>query len=401
MPSDDRPSTPAPADAASEATDAAATEPTGHGRRGPDPESLLLALAFVALAGAYAYDALVGGTYLVPAWEWDPTRSDWLFCLSAWLLVALGLRLVRDRALASRYVERLRADPGAVAGLAFLAAFAAVGLVGPLLVPRPTSNVAVGLQPPAFASLPADAVIECAGPVVDGRCRGTLAHPLGMDSYGYDVLAAVVHGARLALYVAVVTAALVVPLGTAVGAVAGFYGGTVDTVLMRYVDVQGTVPAVVAYVVLVLVVEKSLFMLLVVFGLFSWGGVARVVRSETRQRRGEEYVLAGRSAGGSRPYLLRRHLVPNVSHGVVTALAHGIPLLLVTEAAIAYLDLNAVDQPSWGEFVAHGVETGATMPPIPARWWASVFPVLALAGTVLALKLLGDSLRDVLDPRDG
>jgi len=375
------------------------TDTVDRGSR--DLQAVVLGLALVGLVGAYVYDVYLAGTYLVPAWEWDPTRSDWLFCFSSWLLVALGARVLRDRALASRYWDRLRGHRGAVAGLGFLVVFAAAGLVGPLFVDQPTSNVAVGLQPPAFQSVSTDSVIECLGTVVDDRCRGSMAHPLGMDSYGVDVLAAVVHGARLALYVAVVSAAIVVPAGTLVGAIAGFYGGTVDTVLMRYVDVQQTIPAVVAYVVLVLVIDKSLFMLLVVFGVFSWGGVARVVRSETRQRRTEEYVLAGRSAGGTRPYLLRRHLLPNVSHGVVTALAHQIPLLLVTEAAIAYLNLNAIDQPSWGEFIAHGIETTGTSVSILGRWWASVFPVLALAATVLAIKLLGDALRDVLDPREG
>jgi peptide/nickel transport system permease protein len=378
-----------------------AGESAAAGGGGRDWRAVALGVALAGVAAAYLADVYVAGTYLVPAWEWAPTRSDWLFVASSWLLVALAVGVVRDRALARRYWARLRASPGALAGLGVLVAFAVVGLVGPLVVPQPTSNVAVGLQPPAFQSLPADSVVECLGRVVDDRCRGSLAHPLGMDRYGHDVLAAVVHGARLALYVAVVSAAIVVPLGTLVGATAGFYGGTVDTLLMRYVDVQQTIPAVVAYVVLVLVVEKSLFMLLLVFGIFSWGGVARVVRSETRQRRAAEYVLAGRSAGGTRPYLLRRHLLPNVSHGVVTALAHQIPLLLVTEAAIAYLDLNAVDQPSWGEFVAHGIDTAGTTVPITGRWWSSLFPVCALAGTVLATKLLGDALRDVLDPRDG
>jgi peptide/nickel transport system permease protein len=199
---------------------------------------------------------------------------------------------------------------------------------------------------------------------------------------------------RVAVYLIVVTTALVVPIGTLVGVVAGYYGGAVDSLLMRYVDVQSTVPAVVAYVVLIVVVGKSLFLLLLVFGLFSWGSVARVVRAATRQRRSAAYVLAGRSVGGSDRYLLRRHLLPNVSHAVVTALAGQVPLLLITEAAVAYLGLGSVDAVSWGSLVANGIETG-----VFSNWWVAGLPTAALAGTVLCLRLLGDALRDVLDPR--
>lgn len=358
------------------------------GRRG-----LAAALALGALVVALGYDYWVVDVYLVPALRWDPTRADWLFGFSSVVLAHLLGAVAGDRALARRYWLRLRAHRGAVGGLAFLAGLFAVGLVGPAVVGRPRAELLYGLQPPAWGSVPESAVVECGGRVADGRCHGSLRYPLGTDRYGHGVAAMLVGGARVAVYLIVATTALVVPIGTAVGAVAGYYGGTVDSLLTGYVDVQSTVPAVVVYVVSVVVVGKSLFLLLLVFGLFSWGGVARIVRAATRQRRSAAYVLAGRSVGGSDRYLLRRHLLPNVSHAVVTALAGQVPLLLVTEAAVAYLGLGSADAVSWGTAIANGIETG-----VFTNWWIAALPAAALAGTVLVLRLLGDALRDVLDP---
>ncbi|WP_435064429.1 ABC transporter permease [Halobaculum sp. EA56] len=359
----------------------------------PARHTLAMAALGLALVAVFLYDVFVVHVYLVESWEWDPTRSDWLFLASLWLLATLATRVVPNRALAERYWSRIRDDGGAMAALAVLGAFFVVGLVGPLAVGSPQSRFLLGGQPPPLLSVDANAVANCAGTVSAGRCWGSLAYPLGTDTYGYGVATLLVAGTRLALYVAVITAAIVVPVGALVGATAGFYGGRVDRVLSRYIDVQQTIPAVVAYVVLVLVIEKSLFMLVLVFGLFSWGGVARVVRAETRQRRDAEYVRAAEGLGGTRRYRLRRHVLPNVSHGVVTAFGQQVPLLLVTEAAIAYLDLNAIDQPSWGALIANGVDSG-----VVAQWWVAGAGVAALAGTTLAFKLAADALRDALDP---
>lgn len=364
----------------------------GRGRRLATPRRLLAAATLLALLALYAYDYTTHGALVG---QWFTTRSDWLFLGSVWLLAVLASATVPNRALAARYWERLREHRAATVGLFGLLALFVVGLVGPLVTDPLQPNPYFGLQPPVFGSVPADSVTRCAGEVVGDRCHGSMRFPLGSTTLGFDVATAVVAGARLATYVTVVTAALIVPLGAAVGVVAGYFGGWVDTVLMRYVDIQQTVPAVVAYVVLVVVVGKSLFMLLVVFGLFSWGGVARVVRAETRQRREAGYVIAGRSVGGGDGYLIRRHVLPNVSHGVVTALGQQVPLLLVTEAAIAYLGLNDIDQTSWGDTIAQGLSN------VFGGWWVAGFPVLALALTVLAMKLFGDALRDVLDPKEG
>lgn len=375
--------------------DDASSERAGGTRRfsAPAPHSVVLGVLALALVALFLTDVYLVHVYLVPSWEWDPTRSDWLFLASLWLLATLATRLVPNRALAARYWRRIRTDRGAVASLIGLGAFFVVGVVGPLEVGAPEARFLLGGQPPVLVSVDANSVADCAGTVSNGRCWGSLAFPLGTDTFGYSVTTLLVAGTRLAVYVAVITAAIVVPLGALVGATAGFYGGRVDAVLSRYIDVQQSIPAVVAYVVLVLVIEKSLFMLVVVFGLFSWGGVARVVRAETKQRRDAEYVRAAEGLGGSRVYRLRRHVLPNVSHGVVTAFGQQVPLLLVTEAAIAYLNLNDIDQPSWGTLIANGVASG-----VVTQWWVAAAGVVALAGTTLAFKLAADALRDALDP---
>lgn len=363
--------------------------------RGPTRLTLGYFLGMVLITALFAYDLWVGGVYLVPAWEWDVTRSDWLFIVSTWLLVYLTGLALHDGATRERLWKRLRARPGALLGLAALAGLFLLGTVGAGLVTRPSLDYLHAYQPPAFATTSTDVVDQCVGAVKNGKCHGTLAHPLGTDGNGFDLLKSVIAGAHVAVYVAVVTTAIVIPLGSLVGAIAGFYGGAVDSVLMRYVDVQQTIPAVVVYILLILVLEKSLFMLLLVFGLLSWGGVARVVRSEVLQRRTEEYVVAARGLGGSSGYQLRRHILPNVSHAVVTSLSQQIPVLLVTEAALAYLSLSDMDLISWGSVVNAGL-----LMPFDA-WWVSVSGVVALSLTVIAFKVVGDAMRDVLDPRIG
>lgn len=362
--------------------------------RGLAWSSVVFLLGVVILAGLFAYDYLFVRVYLVPVWEWDVTRSDWLFGLSMLVLWYLGAHSLGGRGTAVR--RRLASHPWTVVGLVWLGLFFLLGTVAFGLLAQPKIDFIHAYQPPVFASVPADRVTECVGRVAEGRCHGDWRHPLGTDAWGIDVLWMVVAGAHVAVYVAVIAAALIVPIGVSVGAVAGYYGGAIDTGLMRYVDVQQTVPAVVVYILLILVLEKTLFAFVVIFGLFSWGGVARIVRSEVRTRRDAEYVIAARNAGGTESYALRRHILPNVSHAVVTLLAQQIPVLLVTEAAIAYLRLGDADAFSWGRLITRGLPT--TEASLAAQWWVSGAGVVALSVTVVCFKLLGDSARDLLDP---
>lgn len=390
------------------AASVADTHPVGMARPSTTPQhrprllaldrwTVLTALAVLGLVGVYVYDVAFVGHYLVAQWRWSPTRTDWLFGGSLLVLwVIAGLPSVRHPDRTRDRWQRLRSRPGALAALAVIVVVFVLGTVGPAVFEPPTIHFLRAFQPPAFTSIDATPLASCVGPETGGRCYGTLQFPLGTNGYGNGVLYLVVVGARVTTYVAVVTAALVVPLGAVVGALAGYYGGVVDAVLMGYVDVQQTIPAVVLYILAILVLGQGLFLLLLVFGLFSWGGIARIVRSEVLHVRNEEYVLSGRALGGPDWYLLRRHVVPNVSHSIVPSLAHQIAILLLTQAALAFLDLGDIDQVSWGRSIAAGL--GGDLPML-TQWWVALFPALALALTVVAVKVFGDHLRDVLDPR--
>ena len=210
------------------------------------------------------------------------------------------------------------------------------------------------------------------------------------------MLTVVVAGMGVSLQVALISSMIIVPIATAVGTIAGYTGGLIDELLMRYVDIQQVVPAFLVYLILIFVLERSLFLIVLVFGLLSWGGVARLVRSETLQRREEGYVLAAENAGVGRLGILRRHLLPNVSSTIITATTHLIPLLILAEAAIAFLNLGPATLPSWGATIARGFESDYFL----RTWWVWTIPLLFLTTTIVAFSVLGDALRDALDPRE-
>jgi len=358
-----------------------------------DVRSAALAVVLGLLVLAFAYDWLTGA--LVVA-GWHPAPLDWLYALSAvFLAFFVVLPLVERPARTAYYWRRLRTNRWAVVSLAYVVGFGVLALVGPALLGGGRTDLTIAFQPPAFTSAPSSVPISCVGRVADGRCYGTLQYPFGTDAFGRGLGLLVVDGMRVSFLVGLVTASLIVPIATAVGTVAGYLGGTVDDVLMRYVDVQQSVPAFVVYLIAAHVLGPSLFLVVLVFGLLSWGGVARLVRSEVLQRRSAAYVLASRSAGAGRAYRIRRHLLPNVSSTVVTATSQQIPLLILAEAALSFMKLTDVGPHSFGAIIAAGLQY------FYKAWWLSTVPVVFLALLVVAISVLGDAMRDVLDPRDG
>jgi peptide/nickel transport system permease protein len=274
-----------------------------------------------------------------------------------------------------------------------LVGFFLIGIFGPALVGRPEGEFLARHQPPYGLAVSESKVIECIGPVSDGMCHGTLAHPLGTTGFNQDVRAVTVESTQVALQVSVVTARLVVPSATAVGTGAAQFGGWVDELLMRYVDIQQTIPPFFVYIVAQFLIGPSLLLIVGIFGLLNWGGTARLVRSEALAKREAEYVLAARSAGSSSLRTVRKHIVPNVSNTVLTAVTLQMPALIVIEATLSYLGIGPDGVGSWGNIIFHGMEN------FPIYWWVAVFPVLAILVTVVAFYVLGDALRDTLDPR--
>jgi peptide/nickel transport system permease protein len=369
-------------------TDGTAGGHDGGRRLDAERRTVALAVGLAGVAGLAAYSSLVDPVPVVAGLR----RIDLLFVSSLYALGLYGVvPLVTDRDRTRRYLGTLRRRPLALASLGYVTLFVVVGLVGPLVLEADLSLAATH-QPPVLFGVDASYTTDCLGTVAGGQCRGTWRHPLGTTKLGTDVLVLSILGMREALVFASVVAALLVPVATAVGVVAGYRRGLTDELLMRFVDVQQTIPAFVVYVVLAFLYGESQFLLVVVFGLTSWGGVARIVRNETLQVREDLFVTAARVSGTSELGIARRHVLPNLAGAIATAVTRQIPLLLLVEAALSYMKLTPVGT-SWGRTIREGMSY------FPEAWWVSVAPVAFLTATVVALSLLGDALRDVLDPR--
>lgn len=357
---------------------------------------LLVSIGYAAWA---VYDLFVDTGFTVGTWLAHPL--DWLF---GYAMLVFGffvaVPMATDHERRRRYRRAIGRQLETRVAVGVLVVFAIVGLVGPHLVGQPGLDLYHKYQPPVWGSMPADYVVECAGPMVDGTCQGSWQFPLGTDRFGTGTITLLVAGANVSLYVAAIAAMLIVPVAVAAGAVAGFYGGLVDRALTSYMELQDVLPALVVYMLVLPATGESLFVVVVIFGFFSWGSVARIVRSEVTAAAAAPYVEAAENLGTRRPRILRRHVLPNVSNSVVTALAHHVPLLLLTEAGIAFLGFESADVESFGRIIARGlVQEQARTPTFPEKWWVATFAALSLAAIVAAFKLVGDALRDAEDPR--
>ena len=224
------------------------------------------------------------------------------------------------------------------------------------------------------------------------------AHGFGTDNLGRDYLARVLVGGRTSLLVGLVGTLVCVVIGTLYGLVAGYYGGRIDDVMMRFVDFMYAIPYMFLVILIMLLFSDSArgnpIPVFAALGLVQWLTMARIVRGKVLTLRNQEYILAARVTGASDARIILRHLLPNCVGPIVVYATLQVPSVILLESFLSYLGLGV--ELSWGVLVAEGVKV---VNPIQSDWWLLTFPSLLLGLTLLSLNFLGDGLRDALDPK--
>jgi peptide/nickel transport system permease protein len=277
--------------------------------------------------------------------------------------------------------RRFRKHKLAMVGAFLFLAMCAVAIVGPVLLPYSFYTI-----PPYDPSCP------YAG------CSPSLAHLFGNTGGGLqrDVLTLVINGARLSLLIGVGASAAGALIGMVVGGIAGYFGGWIDNLLMRIVDMMLSLPLL----FVILVVSKFLgngnwYMIMAIFALFGWQGISRLVRSLFLTLREEDYVDAARAAGVGDFRIIFRHILPNAISPIIVASTLGVAGVIISEAFVSFLGFGVdITQPTWGNVLSNSLNT-ITL----GNWWWPLFPGLAIVITVLGINFMGDGLRDALDPR--
>ncbi len=218
--------------------------------------------------------------------------------------------------------------------------------------------------------------------------------PLGTDQLGRDVLSMLAHGARASLLVGISSAAIGLAIGMVVGAAAGFFGGWVDTVSMRLVELFQTTPTFLLVIVIVSISAPSITTIVVAIGISSWPTVARLVRAQFRSLRESDFVMAARSLGYSRLRIIVQEILPNALPPVIVAASVMIANAILTEAGLSFLNMRDPNIVSWGGMIGDGREQ------LRNAWFLTALPGAAIAMAVLSLNLVGDGLNEILNPRN-
>ncbi len=222
----------------------------------------------------------------------------------------------------------------------------------------------------------------------------SVAHPLGTDQLGRDVLSRMLYGARVSLSVGFVSVGIATVIGLMLGAAAGYHGGTIDGAVMRVVDLMLVFPSFFLLLAVLAFIRPSIWSIMAVIGATGWMRVARLVRAEFLTLKEREFVVWSQSIGASAFRVIWRHILPNAIAPVLVAMTLGIPAAILTESGLSFLGLG-VQPPyaTWGNILNEGKDA------IEIAWWLSFYPGLAILVTVLSYNLLGEGIRDALDPR--
>jgi peptide/nickel transport system permease protein len=270
-------------------------------------------------------------------------------------------------------IRRFRRHKLAVAGLVLVVLLVLVALLAPVIAPYNPNEIGTEFQAPPSA-----------------------AHVIGTDALGRDVLSRLIYGTRISLSVGVVSVSLYVAIGIILGAVAGYYGGIIDVIIMRISDMVMSFPSLMLILVVVSLIGPSIYNVMLVLGLLGWPQVTRIVRGEFLKLRGQDFVQAGRALGAPDARLIFRHLLPNALSPVLVAATFGTAVAILSEAALSFLGMG-VQPPtaSWGNMLtdAQSLSILESMP------WLWVPAGGAIFLSVLCINFVGDGLRDALDPR--
>ena len=268
--------------------------------------------------------------------------------------------------------SRFFRDRLAVAGLVIVLALFALSILTPVIAPYDPSAIDVDniLMPPSAQ------------------------HLFGTDDLGRDVFTRMLYGAGISLKVGFVAVGIATIIGVLLGSIAGYYGGVIDLIIMRFVDIMLCFPSFFLILAVIAFLEPSIFNIMAVIGLTSWMGITRLVRAEFLSLKERDFVLAVKAMGAKSPRIIFLHILPNAMAPVLVAATLGVASAVLVESALSFLGIGVQPPtPSWGNILTLGQST------LGVAWWLSLFPGMAILITVLGYNLLGEGIRDAIDPR--
>ena len=269
-------------------------------------------------------------------------------------------------------LRKLLKNRAAMFGVLILVSLIILAILAPVISPYPYDyqNLELGASAPASA------------------------HLMGTDTLGRDLLSRLLYGSRVSLMVGFVATAVALVIGVTWGIVSGYYGGKVDAVMMRIVDILYGLPFIIFIILLMVVFGRNIWLLFGAIGAVEWLTMARIIRGQVLSIKNQEYVLSAKAMGVSNFYMFRRHIFPNVLGPIAVYATLTIPQVMLLEAFLSFLGLG-IQPPmsSWGTLIRYGVES------MEEYWWLLVFPGITFTITLFSLNFFGDGLRDALDPK--
>ena len=282
---------------------------------------------------------------------------------------------IQGRSLWGDARRRLFANKAAVVSMVILAVITVLALFAPWLSPHAYDQIYWERiqMPPDFAN----------------------QHWFGTDTNGRDLFVRTLYGARVSLMVGILATGVSLLIGVTYGAIAGYFGGRVDNLMMRFVDIMYSLPYMFFVILLMVIFGRNIFLIFIALGAVEWLTMARIVRGQTLSIKRKEFIEAAHASGVSNMTIIRRHIIPNVLGPVIVYVTLTVPQVILTESFISFLGLG-VQEPltSWGVLISEGARLMESAP------WLLIFPATLLALTLFCFNFIGDGLRDALDPRD-